>query len=87
VPAPLARLVAEVAAAAEEAAEEVERVVVGASAAALLLVSLEALVAVLVVDLPGLGVREGFVGFRDLDELVVRCWVVAGGGLEGCVCV
>jgi Ni,Fe-hydrogenase maturation factor len=73
----LARLVAEVAAAAEEAAEEVERVVVAAAAAALLLVSLEAFVPVLVVDLPGFGVREGFVGFRDLDELVVRCWVVA----------
>lgn len=70
VPAALAGLVAEVAAAAEEAAEEIEGVV-AASAAALLLALFEAFVAVLVVDLAGFGVREGFVGFGDLDEFVV----------------
>lgn len=46
--------VAKVPAAAEEPAEQVERVVVVAAAALLLL--LEALVSVLVVDAPGLGV-------------------------------
>lgn len=75
---PLAGLVAKVAAAAEEAAEEVEGVV--RLEAAALLALLEAVVAILVVDLPAFGVAEGFVGFRDLDELVVRGWVVAGRG-------
>jgi hypothetical protein len=77
VPAPLAGLVAVVATAAKEAAEEVEWVVAPATAAALLLALLETLVAVLVVDLAGFGVGEGFVGFGDEDELVVGGWVVA----------
>jgi hypothetical protein len=77
VAAPLARLV--VAAPAEEAAEQVERVVPAAAAALPLLALLEPFVAVLVVDLAGLGVGEGFVGFGDEDEFVVGCWVVAGG--------
>jgi S1-C subfamily serine protease len=42
-----------------------------------LLALLETLVAVLVVDLAGFGVGEGFVGFGDEDELVVGGWVVA----------
>lgn len=67
----LARLVAKVAAAAEEAGEEIEGVVMLLAAA--LLALLEAFVTVLVVDLAGFGVDEGFVGFRDFDELVVGC--------------
>jgi hypothetical protein len=78
VAAPLARLV--VAAAAEEATEQVVRVVAPATAALPLLALLEPFVAVLVVDLAGLGVGEGLVGFGDEDELVVGCWVVAGEG-------
>jgi hypothetical protein len=73
----LARLVAEVAAAAEEAAEEVEWVV--RLEAAALFALLQALVAVLVVDLAGFGVGECLVRFRDLDELLVRCRVISGG--------
>jgi len=56
-------LVPEVAGAAEEAREEVEGVVRAGAAA--LLVLLDALVAVLVVDLAGLGLGEGVVGFGD----------------------
>jgi hypothetical protein len=81
VAAALAGLVAEVAAAAEEAAEEVEGVMRPAAAA--LLALLEPLVPVLVVDLAGLGVGEGLVGFGDEDELVVGCRVVAGEVSEG----
>lgn len=62
-------MAAEVAASTEEPAEKVEGVVVTATAA--LLPLLEALVAVLVVDLAGLRVDEGFVGFRDFDKLVL----------------
>jgi len=74
-------LLVEVAAATEEAAEDVERVV-PLLPAALLLVLLEALVAVLVVDAPALAVDEGFVSFGDLDELVVGSLVIAWGRLE-----
>jgi len=67
---PLAVLVAVVAAAAEEAAEEVEGVLLLEAAA--LLALLDALVAVLVIDLAQLRVRERLVGFGDFDELVLR---------------
>lgn len=66
---------AEVPAPAEEAREEVEGVVVPLAAA--LLVLLEALVAVLVVDAPGFRLGEGFVGFGDLDEFLVRGFVAS----------
>jgi hypothetical protein len=73
--------------AAEHAAEEVEGVVLLEPAA--LLVLLEALVAVLVVDLARLGRREGFVGFGYLDEFGLGCvvawvlvWVVFLGELS-----
>lgn len=62
-------MAAEVAASTEEPAEKVERVVVTATTA--LLPLLETLVAVLVVDLAGLRVDEGFVGFGDFDKLVL----------------
>lgn len=63
-------------AAAEEAREEVEGVVVPLAAA--LFVLFETFVAVLVVDAAGLGVREGFVGFSDFDEFLVRGFVASG---------
>lgn len=66
----LARLVAKVTAAAEEAGEKIKGVVMLAAA---LLALLEAVVTILVVDLAGFGVDEGFVSFRDFDELVVGC--------------
>ena len=59
----------------EEAREEVERVVMLGAAAAVL-VALESLVAVLVVYAARLRVDEGFVGFADLDELVLGCGIV-----------
>lgn len=65
-----------VAVAAEEAAEEVEGVV-AASASASLTVLLDTVVAPLVVYLACLFVAQDIVGFRDLDELVVRCVVTA----------
>jgi len=46
--------------------------------AAALFVLFEAFVAVLVVDAAGLGVREGFVGFGDFDEFLVRGFVASG---------
>jgi hypothetical protein len=61
---------------AEEAREEVEGVMASATAAALLSL-LEPFVAVLVVDLAGLGVGEGFVCFCYLDELLFRCFIPA----------
>ena len=66
----------EVSAPAEEAREEVEGVVVPLPAA--LFVLLEAFVAVLVVDAAGFGVREGFIGFGDLDKFLVRRFVAPG---------
>lgn len=65
VPARLAPLV--VPAPAEEAAEQVEGVMVAAA----LLLLLQALVAVLVVDLARVSVDQGLVGFGDLDESLV----------------
>lgn len=62
-------MTAEVAATAKEPAEKVKGVVVAAAAALLSL--LQTLVAILIVDLAGLGVDEGFVGFGDFDELVL----------------
>jgi hypothetical protein len=62
-------MTAEVATSAEESAEKIKGVMM--TAIATLLSLLEALVAVLIVDLAGLGVDEGFVGFRDLDKLVL----------------
>lgn len=71
-------MAAEVTTTAEEPAEKVKWVVMAAAAALLSL--LQTLVAVLIVDLAGLGVDKGFVGFGDLDKLVfgsiiapVRC--------------
>lgn len=65
----------------EEAREEIKGVLLGSSAA--LLVSLDTLVAVLVVDLADLGVDERFVGVCYLDEFLlgglvawVLVWVV-----------
>lgn len=62
-------MAAEVTASAEEPAEEVKRIVV--TAAASLLSLLQTLVAILVVDLAGLRIDEGFVGFGDFDKLVL----------------
>ncbi len=70
----------EVAGAAEEAREEVEGVVRAGAAA--LLVLLDAFVAVLVVDLAGLGLGEGVVGFGDRDEFLVGGVVAAWGGVS-----
>ena len=53
--------------AAEEAGEEVEWIMRAASLSALL-VLFEAFVAVLIVDAAGFRLREGVVGFGDLDE-------------------
>lgn len=74
-------LPAPAAAAPEEAAEEIEWVVSapGAPAPAGLLVSLDPLVPVLVVDAPGLGVGEDFVGVGDFDEFGVGGFGAAGG--------
>lgn len=68
-------MAAEVTASAEEPAEKVEWVVMAASTALLSL--LQTLVAILIVDLAGLGVDEGFVGFGDFDELVLGSIVAA----------
>lgn len=68
-------MAAEVTASAEEPAEKVKGVVVAAAAALLSL--FQTLVAILVVDLAGLGVDEGFVGFGDFDELVLGGIVTA----------
>jgi len=46
--------------------------------AAALLSLLQALMAVLVVDLAGLGIDKGFVSFGDFNELVMCCLIVAG---------
>jgi len=54
---------------AEEVPEDVHRVVVPAAAARLLLVPLHAVLAVAVVDLALLGVREHLVGVRKLHKL------------------
>lgn len=54
---------------AEEAAEHVHRVVVPAAAAGLLLVPLDAILAVAVVDLALLGVGKHLVGVGELHEL------------------
>ena len=70
----------EVAAPAEEAREEVEGVMVLLGATAALLVLLEAFVPVLVVDAPGFGGGEGFVGFGDFDEFLGGGGVAAGDG-------
>jgi hypothetical protein len=70
-------MVSEVARAAEETREEVEGVVLLAGAAALL-VLLDAIVAVLVVDLASFFFREDFVGFGYFDELLACCFVAAG---------
>lgn len=70
---------AEVSVAAEEAAEEVKGIMAtAAAAAAAVLVLLDGLVAVAVVDLAGFGVAQNLIGFRDLDELVVRSVIAAG---------
>jgi hypothetical protein len=69
----LASSMPEMSSAAEEPREQVEGVVVVAAAALLSL--LEALVSVLVVDLAGFGVREGFIRFCYLDEFLL------GGGI------
>jgi len=65
-----------VAGAAEEAREQVEGVVRAGAAA--LLVLLDAFVAVLVVDLAGLGLGEGVVGFGNGDKFLVGGVVAAG---------
>ena len=57
--------------AAEEAGEEVEGVVGAGRPTAGGFVLREAVVAVLVVDFARFGDGEGFVGFGDLDELLV----------------
>lgn len=61
---------------AEEAREQVEGVVRAGAAALLML--LDAFVAVLVVDLAGLGFGKGVVGFGDGDEFLVGGVVAAG---------
>ncbi|KAL8973481.1 MAG: hypothetical protein Q9197_002285, partial [Variospora fuerteventurae] len=61
----------EVARSAEEAREEVEGVVLGAAARGFLPVLGEAIVAVLVVDATGCGVREGFVGVGYGDKFLL----------------
>jgi hypothetical protein len=58
------------AAAAKEAAEQIERVVVSAATSAIAM-RLYSIVAVSIVDLSQLGIAQDFVGFRDLDELIV----------------
>ena len=67
----LAPSMAEMSASAEEPGKEVEGVVVLAAAASLLPL-FEAFVSVLVVDFAGFGVRESFVSFCYLDELLLR---------------
>lgn len=62
-------MAAEVTTTAEEPAEKVKWVVMAAATALLSL--LQTLVTILIVDLAGLGVDEGFVGFGDFDELVL----------------
>jgi hypothetical protein len=69
----LAAAMSEMSASAEETREQVEGVVVVSSTALLSL--LEAFVSVLVVDLAGFGVREGFIRFCYLDEFLL------GGGI------
>ena len=68
-------LVSKVAAAAEEAREEVEGVMV--SAATTLLPLFETFMAVLVIDLAGFGVGEGFVCVCDFDEFLFGCLVAS----------
>lgn len=66
-------MAAKVPASAEEPAEKVKGVMVAAAAALLSL--LQTLVTILIVDFAGLGVDEGFVGFRDFDKLVLGGFV------------
>ena len=68
---------AKVTAATEEAVEHVEGIVMVATATSLLLVLLQAFVAILVIDAPAIGIAECFVRLRDLDELVMGGIVAA----------
>ena len=61
------------AAAAKEAREEIKGV--ASTTVTSLLVLFEAFVTVLIVDFAGLGFGEGFVGFSDFDEFLLRCLV------------
>jgi hypothetical protein len=70
-----------VTAAPKKATEKVEGVMMMEPSALLFL--LQALVTVLVVDFPSLGVDQSLVGFRDFDELVLGRFVAAGG--QGCI--
>lgn len=72
----------EVAAATEEPAKQVEGIVVVPAAA--LLPLLEPLVAILVVDLAGLRIDQGLVGFGDPNELFLSS-VIATVGEQGSV--
>lgn len=83
-------MAAKVTTTAEEPAEKVKWVVMAAAAALLSL--LQTLVAILIVDLAGLGVDKGFVGFGDLDKLVfgsviapVRCGTSVSWARVECV--
>lgn len=66
---------ARVAPSAEEPREHVERIIGTAARAAALAVLLDAVVAVLVVDLAQGGRRQNIIGIRDLDKLLARSFV------------
>ena len=64
----------EMSAATEKAREKIERVVMASRST--LLVLIESIMAILVVNTAGFGVREGVVGFGDIDKLLM-CRVVS----------
>lgn len=67
-PTALAVLVSEVSATAEKSREQVERIMLPATAA--LLPLLQSFVAIAVIDLPSLGVREGLVSFGYFNKFL-----------------
>lgn len=76
----LAASLAEVPSTAKEAGEKVKGIVMSVAATARLLVLFETFVPILVIDLAGLGGREGVVGFGYGDKFVVGRGIISRKG-------
>ena len=79
----LAASLAEVPSTAKEAGEKVEGIMMSVAATARLLVLFETFVPILVIDLAGLGGREGVVGFGYGDKFVVGRGIISRRKGEG----